>query len=241
MSKEKPVTGEQLTEKSNSLSGKKIAVNAIDMTEDEVLEYDRKGATLVFDTTPGRFLKLSEKGVQALSQWNRDRYRVCLDVWSELVKDDPLADLVEGIEFGPNRGTAQERLHIDGRNKDFVYWWERPERVYAKQAAGWQVVQGTGEKTIHSRGERIHKIGKKGEEELVLMRLPKKLWQKYTREKAERYKKMLNGLSAAAMEGSGVAKGEIMEDSDVERLIASGKVRMEPIRESYDQGNTEGG
>jgi len=187
------------TEVGKSLSGKKIVVNAIDNNEDEVIQLDKEGATLVFDTSPGRFLEL--KKVELLSKWNRDRYLVCKDVVEAQKQSDPVSEVIGGIEFGAIRGSAMNRLEIRNADPRFRYWWEMPERVYSKVAQGWQVVNGTREKTIHSVDGRVHRIGKKGSEELILLRIEKEKAAVLAKERVEKDKKLRLNVEKSAEEG----------------------------------------
>ena len=230
-------TGKQGTDV-KSLQGKKIVVRGLDTTEEQILQWDQEGYTLVFDTTGQEFRSLREETVQKLSRWNADRYRVSAEIWEEAKKRDPVREVLDGIEFGPNRGTATDRLKVERRNPNYVYWWEVPERVYDKVAQGWEVVQGSGERTIHSDGSRIHRIGKKGEEETILLRLPKEVWQKRQREKVERYQKGILGVGSTAATAAGANPRDLVEGDELERMVASGKVAFKPVEDTPSEEST---
>lgn len=226
-------TGEKSVGK--SLQGKKVVVRAVDTTVEKIVELDKEGATLVFDTSSDGFVKLQDEDLVKLSKWNRDRYLVAREIWEEIqgAGKDPLLEIVQGIEFGPNRGSATARLHIEGRDKNCVYWWATPDRVYEKMTQGWVPVQGGMEKTLHSRDGRVHRIGKKGEEELILMKMPREKWQQIQRKKVEAYEAKVRGIDTASAELAGANPREVlsMENSERSRGVGAG-VQFTPIWDS---------
>lgn len=128
---------------------------------------------MIFSTEKGTFLELDEVDQRSLSKINKMAYGFSKEMFDTAAYEDPMIDLMEDFNIGFNAGTALDRLKILNKDPNFVYYWARPEDVGKYQSMGYAIVQGSNEKTMRTRGKGIHYIGKKGEEELILMKTPK--------------------------------------------------------------------
>jgi hypothetical protein len=163
----------------------------------EVLEYDKEGAILVFEHTSGRFLELEQDQVSQLSEMNRVRYRTIAEIVEEESEEDPiLVQVASMIEAGSNNGNATSRLHVEGLPKGVDHYWQRPDRLGESYKEGWVLCQIDGVKTLNNQsGKGIHRIGKRGEEELVLLVRSKEETRKFKQRRIDTYRERSRGIT----------------------------------------------
>lgn len=172
----------------------KIVVS-LDNSVEQVLKWDREGYRLIFAVEKGAFLDLDEVDMRALGKVNRMAYGFSKEMFETAAYEDPMIDLMQDFSIGFNSGTASDRLKIKNKDPNFTYYWPRPEDVGKYQDMGYAVVQGSNEKTMRTRGRGIHYIGKKGEEELILMKTPNKNAEKIKKERGRLNDKRAGKLS----------------------------------------------
>lgn len=164
---------------------KKVTVSS-DTTFEDVLRYDTEGALLVWDSED--FEPLSDEEVRQLRKANRDRYVIFKEIAEDLASADKKDKKVsEDFSVGVSAGLAARRLEVKGKDESLSYRWERPDMVEDRKDEGWDYVKEGVSTLRNQNGKGIHRIGAQGQEELVLMAIPKeKLAGKKARKKAKR-------------------------------------------------------
>lgn len=150
---------------------KKVTVSS-DTTFEDVLRYDTEGALLVWDSED--FEPLSDEEVRQLRKANRDRYVIFKEIAEDLASADKKDKKVsEDFSVGASAGLAVRRLEIKGKDESLAYRWERPDMVEDRKDEGWKFVKDGVSTLRNQNGKGIHRIGAQGQEELVLMAIPK--------------------------------------------------------------------
>lgn len=150
---------------------KKINITE-DNTLEEVLKYDNEGYLLVFD--PDSFMELSGNDLRSLRKINRDRYSVYKEIAEDAKKRVPRDEkILDEFQVAASAGLAARRLEVKGKDPKFAYRWERPDMVEDRRDEGWNVVNDGVSTLRNQSGKGIHRIGAQGQEELVLIAIPK--------------------------------------------------------------------
>lgn len=148
---------------------------SIDVSSEDVLQWDADGKRLRFKTGIDEFKKLEPLEVRKLSEFGKLSYSLALKEYEEnldLVKAEE-EELLSRIQVGVSMGSASQRLQVNGKQNGMAYAWIRPDMVdeYLAPNKGWSIVKGGSERTLGNRtGHGPHVIGTKGSEELLLVR-----------------------------------------------------------------------
>lgn len=162
-----------------SLKDQKFQVS-LDNSVEEVLEWDKEGAILLFRYERDKF----HTGLDPskLSAENKRRYFVAREMYDEnpdgdIANSQELSDL----EFDFAQISARDKM-AKPKSNDWAYAFRTPDMIQEAQAKGWQVV--TGEKNqLNRAGSGVtHLLGKNGKTEQVLMKMK--------RERAEALKRL---------------------------------------------------
>jgi hypothetical protein len=164
---------------------KKIEITQ-DNSFDEVVKYDEEGYLLAF--SPDSFLELGSDELRQLKKINRDRYAVYKEIAQDAKKRNPKDEKVlEDFQVASTAGLAARRLEVKGKDENFAYRWERPDMVEDRRDEGWEVVTKGVSTLRNQKSKGIHRIGAQGQEELVLISIPKeKLAAKKERKRLKR-------------------------------------------------------
>ena len=149
----------------------------VDDSVDKIVQLDTDGARLRFNAKPGLFRQLAADEVKKLSQFGQLAYQIARDEYNELLDEQRAEeeDLLEKITVGATMGRARQRLHIDGKQKGYVYRWIRPDEKndFLSKNRGYAVVKDGPERTLsNDNGRGPHVVGTKGSEELILVKRP---------------------------------------------------------------------
>jgi hypothetical protein len=174
-----------IDEQKSGVSAKKGQkfVASIDIPFDEVLKSDQEGCILLFPADPGKFLVLKKDQYGKLSTENRQRYAYALEEYEYLRTQDGTDELASRFELDPTRSKASSRLEIQNPDPGFHYVWKSPDELNSFLAQGGQIVPASGkEKTMNPTGNNkgAHVISNKGNDELILCRIPKTIKAKLT-------------------------------------------------------------
>lgn len=169
----------------------KYLVVGEDIKPDEILMYcDDPNVKVVFD--PQNLPKLDKKALQLMPPDVRSAYLSA----QEVVKEQEFEELVRGIDL---RGSAVHVRKLKARQRPgWHQYWASPDEVEDKMVMGYRVVRRpTKEQIEHGyrpgqeKGPPIVVKGENGEDELVLMEVPEKIYQavltKMAVESRERY------------------------------------------------------
>lgn len=171
--------------KPTELISKKVLVN-LDTTNEDILRYDSEGSCLLFDVE--KFKKLDETVLDKLSRDNKIRYETCLEVFNDLnSQEKDIEETQRFVDFSGSEGlgSAHDRLAILNKNdKEFFYRWSRPDKVRSRLQRGFVYVRDKDIETLNNKPGDIQKIGRRGEEELILMKLPRKIYNDWEAKKA---------------------------------------------------------
>lgn len=172
------------------MQGKKIWIS-VDNDKKEVLEWNEKGARLLFHHEADKFLKLNANEVSKLSTANKQSYNVSKEMFDEQPQENPVNDIVGRLGFSNN--TINPRVKMEGPESDkFDYGWRSAADLGKALSEGWQVV--SGEKTkVNPQGHGESKLmGKDGKTEQVMVKIRRDLHQKLRREKADKVDAFVN-------------------------------------------------
>ena len=154
-----------------STKEKKKVMITKDVSFEDVLQYDQDGVTLVWDVDS--FLELGEGDLRKLKKATRDRYSIFREL-AEEQKGRKAGDeaVVAGITVAPDVGRATSKLDVRGKNPTMDYRWERPDMVNVRLEQGYRVAKGV--RTLRGADDKgIHRIGSSGQDELILLEVPK--------------------------------------------------------------------
>jgi hypothetical protein len=154
---------------SASNSAEMIIVEAGTKAE-AVLQWDAEGHGLLFDGKQN-FIQLPADVVAALSSINKTRYRHAVEYHKVWVKtaDDGVFNIKVDAQL---TSKPKDKLHFKVP-KGMTGYWERPENVRSSIANGWAVADDKTESFLGLTGG-AHRVGRVGQEELVLMVKDKK-------------------------------------------------------------------
>jgi len=154
-------------EKSNNSKTVKVSV---DNSPDEVVELNNQGVELYFDDTKDRFLELPPHIAEDLGFYNKQRYFTARNiVQGEL----DLSKNAKGYRPQPGQATAAEQMTVYGKDSRYHYCWKRPDELRQAERNGYRVANDPNLDTFYGDVGSSHTVGEKGQEELVLMKLPK--------------------------------------------------------------------
>jgi hypothetical protein len=164
---------------------KKISV---DDEVKQIIEWDKAGIELLFDTRPGKFKELTGEEIKQLGSRTRTAYAISKDMAKDRLEEEPLAAAIGSVEvktprtlekaeggFKVNReaGSSIKRLEIkavsDGVKRDDLYY-ARAEDVEDEEAMGATIVTSGVKSHANPSGQGVHRVTRKGVDELILMR-----------------------------------------------------------------------
>lgn len=211
---------------------KKLLVTP-DTTSEEMLNLDKVGGTLTWDTA--NFVEVPAETLQMLSKANRDRYTVFKELAEEAALRDEVDEMVASTLNVDNiAARASDRLRVVTTKKGVVTRWERPDMLEVRKSQGWKLAK-TGHRTLSgdgTKGDGIHRIGSKGQEELVLIEIDERAHRKLGQAKKQRRQRALTGInneaksqlrrlgSEAAGESLDILEGDSDENGVVTKAIS---------------------
>lgn len=162
-----------------------------------LLKLDAEGEELVFDNRED-FVPLSEEEIRMLSSGNRTRYHVAASyhkTWLDTKNDEIVRKFV--IEGGYD-GTAAEKINGVTCVGNLVGYWTRPDRLGRNLQIGWRVAGADEVRTfVKATGTHVE-IGQMGRTELVLVVMPKELYEKRQQKKSDKASGRLEAIRAQA-------------------------------------------
>ena len=183
------------TDKSAEKTTAKVFVN-VDTTDEQLLDYDRKGLFIVFEVEEGRFKNLADETLRSLKPMTRAVYRA-----SEAMNEKIFAMPRSEFDVIGQGGALDEQYgNVELVNKNNVSRYSRKDLVYKRERRGWKVAGTQDVAFASSRREGGHfetKDPKTGQTDQVLMIMPKERYQKlYDESRAQRA-----ALSEGLMDG----------------------------------------
>lgn len=165
----------------------------VDDSFEQVLELDKSGALLSFRTKPGMFLELTEAQAKQLGSRTRQAYFISREAWTErLAEADAVmvngsvdakaakpfiaagtdADGGQLFKLNDQVGSASRRLQMGEVMEGYDptdFYYERAEDVEEAIASGAEVATTGIRSAANPSGVGIHRITRKGHDELILM------------------------------------------------------------------------
>lgn len=164
----------------NSIESNFVRVNA-STSDADVIRFDGEGKGLVFSVEDD-FPSLPDEVLRQLGADNRTRYSHAREI--HMMQAAPSSGL-EGIEVDLQLvSKPTDKLKVFTLPDNLVERWVRPENIRDKQAKGWKVAGNEAKSYIGTTGG-VHKIGRIGQDELILMVRDKKSYQQAQLKKAE--------------------------------------------------------
>jgi hypothetical protein len=174
----------------------KITVD-IDTPLEEVLKLNDDGKDLFFDSTPGKFKRLTAETLTKLRQANKTRYLVSrglCETEREAVKPS------QKFTVQPRFSTATNRLEVRNKDPNMHYCWKRTDELQQAEYEGFVPAYSDSELqsfgNIDGTGNNVVRGG--GMDELVLMKEPKELHMKKLRMVEEKSAHMRGVIEEAA-------------------------------------------
>jgi len=164
---------------------------------ENVLQFDQENRELLFEQKEG-FLLMEDSLVAQLSRENRQRYHLAKQFHDAWVRN-ALERQAVAIETTPEMvGSATDKLYKMQAAAGLHTRWVRPDRLREVLAQGYKIVQAHEASTLLGAQGNQHTISQNGRAELILVGIPKEIYEKRQKEKAER-----NKSKAAIWEQSG--------------------------------------
>jgi hypothetical protein len=153
----------------------------------EVLDYDQKGARIMFACEKGQFLSLADDEVAQLSKFTRSVYQAMKAQNALIEAEDPSWEGIKrDLKIGDTRGSAAARMAVKGGSAGMETRYFRPDNLGTAEAKGWVPVK-VGEYKVAGSHEGHVSIKAHGEDELILFKRPKDI--RVANDKARREKK----------------------------------------------------
>ncbi len=194
-------------------------VVTLDNSFETIIEWDKNGDTVLFDTKS--FKRLSDAEVVQLTKRTAERYHLSRELF-EAEQEAAALGVRELPEFSTELGSATERLRIANQDPSMKYKHVRTDKVEQRLAEGWVFVKDGPERTLNKTAGGLHTIGSKGNEELVLMKMPKSRWELLQKAKHERQRRM---EEAADNEGK-----EALEEAGIPAFGNEKKANFSPSK-----------
>ena len=136
----------------------------------EMLRLDSEGVVLLFEQKED-FLPLDDEIVKQLSQVNRYLYHAAKQ-FHEAYRGQDHDDFVKSFQINQQySGTPREQLRFKKDPRKYARW-TRPDKVAARLAKGYRIVEKDEYNTFLGPQNGRHEIAKLGKTELVLMAQP---------------------------------------------------------------------
>lgn len=139
----------------------------------EVLDYDQKGARIMFACEKGKFLALKDEEVAELSRFTRSVYQAMKAQNALIEAEDPSWEKIKAdFKVGDARGSARARMAVSGGRPEMETRYFRPDNLGTAEAKGWRPAKAGAYKVAGSHEGTIS-IQAHGEKELILFERPK--------------------------------------------------------------------
>lgn len=166
----------------------------VDTSIEDVLRLDKEGASLFFESKPGRFLDMQD-GYKQLSESNKRSYetasasnRVECERETKNLKPSP-------VSISGRFMRATDKLTVKNKQKGRHYAAKRPDELPQFEDMGYsRLTPDMPEKTYNPRNV----VGKAGEEELVWMYTDEENYQAYLKDVEEKSKRQARAPLDAA-------------------------------------------
>lgn len=156
----------------------------VGMNPETVVQLDKQGKFLLFEQKE-QFIQLPDAVVSGLNRDNRLRYEMAKD-FHDAWRGDEHAELVEAFQVNKQlSGSASDRLQKEDP-EGMVTRWARPGNIERYRAMGYKVLDADEVKTYLGPTGTHHEVGSLGQTELVLMGIPKPLFDKRMAAKTQR-------------------------------------------------------
>lgn len=185
-------------EKSKPSKPSKAVKITIDNDPQEVVQYDNDGVRLEFEHANGKFLRLPPEVTRSLSYENKQRYFVSKGMFEETLSFDGY----DRRNFPPRQGfaTATDRLSVLNKDPKMHYCWKRPDELRQAKMDGYRVAQDASLDTFNSEPSSTKTVGTHGQEELVLMEIPKEINQQQRAANKEKDQRRRKGVESGAVD-----------------------------------------
>ena len=205
--KKAPVA-EKVTKETSKRS--KVSIT-VDTSPEDVIDLDSKGFQLAFPAEG--LVKLDEEQTRSLSYDNRVAYGVALALSKEAErKKDLPKPMLEDVK-PPMAASAGRRLEVIGIPDGWHYCWKRTDELHESSLLGYTMA-GDEVQSFATRVGSTHRVSALGVDELVLMRIPKKMFDKGEREVGEQSRRLIDSQANSAKEAIAKAGGIPFEPSE---------------------------
>lgn len=161
----------------------------LDMSDEDVLQYDKDGGNLFWDGSLENFKMLDAESIEELSSMNRTRYFSSFQEYQKAFerKDEP--KISDRIKISPRLARATQRLEVTGKKPGMHYCWKRSDEVAHSKVEGYKTVSDSTVGSFSGLKDGHHEVGADGDTELVLMEIPEELHQERQRAVSEKSKR----------------------------------------------------
>lgn len=150
-------------------SDNKVKVETGLQTTADILQLDKDGKFLFFESAPGKFVELDRSTINKLSERNKISYLSALGS-NRLERESVKTPQTPNLSVRPAIVMAGMKLEVTGKNPAWHYVWKRPDELHTATAEGyWEVDNSGGEKSFFKDFTGRHVVGKEGHEDLILM------------------------------------------------------------------------
>ena len=178
---------------------KKIHIT-VDKKKEDVLRLDKVGYELTFDESLEKFPEYDDEFIKELSFVNQRNYFVAqgLHIGAKRVAEEQPSGL-EIMPVTPRDGMATSRLQVFKKKPGFHYAWRRPDELREAQMQGYSIVGDEVETFASSGSKGHHEVSAFGQTELVLMKIPQKIFEERQRAVDSRSKERIEAVENTAV------------------------------------------
>lgn len=185
------------TSSSPSKEVKKITIT-IDDDPEEVVRLSNEGNFLEFDDSVESFLPLDNETISQLKKDDRERYFLAYGSWKyNYENSDPTPS---DVSISGRLASATARMQVEGKDPNKHYAWKRPDELREAGYQGYKVARGQTLRSFGGSPSSVHRISSMGEDELVLMEIPKKTREAQRRNIGEKSRRRVKNFDEQTAE-----------------------------------------
>jgi hypothetical protein len=189
----------------------------IDIDPKEVLNLNDKDEILIFESEPGKFLRLSDEVISRLNSVNKTKYWAAFGQYNAEIEQQKNKQ-TEKLKILPQLATATKRQDVYNKDPRFHYCWKRPDEVDGCKTIGYVIANDAELKTFGRTASGTPVVGLAGIEELVLMKIPVELYEAMLKRDGDESIRRDEGIIPAAADKMRKMGGQPFEPANKSKL-----------------------
>jgi len=196
---QKKTTKNSNTSSTSSTSKQKEKITiTIDDDPEEVIRLSNEGNFLEFDDSVESFLPLDNETISELKKDDRERYFLAYGSWKyNYENSDPTPS---DVSISGRLASATARMRVEGKDPNKHYAWKRPDELREAGYEGYKVARGDTLRSFGGSPSSVHRISSMGDDELILMEIPKKTREAQRRAVGEKSRRRVKNFDEQTAE-----------------------------------------